>query len=364
MSNNEINYVREAFETNWVAPVGENITAFEQAIKDYLSIPHAVALTTGTAALHLALINLGVQTDDEVIVSSYTFSASVNPILYQQATPVFIDCEKETWNMDPVLLEDAIEDRLKQGKKPKAIVLVHVYGMPAKVDEIFSIASRYDIPVIEDAAESLGSRYKGRSVGTFGEMGVLSFNGNKIITTSNGGALISHNEQYIRKSLHLSTQARENEPYYEHKEVGFNYRLSNILAGIGRGQMEVVDDRIQKRRDNFQFYKEQLSEFDFFEFLEEPEGHFSNYWLSTCLISDHHVNRDLLMAQLADFNIETRPVWKPMHLQPVFSDFPKYVNGTSENLFERGICLPSSSNLSPEQQGFIIEKIKKIMHLA
>ena len=363
MSGNEKKYVDAAFDNNWVAPVGENITEFENALKNYLGIPNVVALTTGTAALHLALINLGVDIYDEVIVSSFTFSASVNPILYQKATPVFVDCERDTWNMDPQLLEEAIKDRMNKGKKPKAIILVHVYGMPADIDAILNVANRYEIPVIEDAAESLGSKYKRQFVGTFGEMSILSFNGNKIITTSNGGALISHNKDYIEKSLYLATQARDNAPYYNHREIGYNYRLSNILAGIGRGQMEVLQDRIEKRRANFQFYFDHLNDNSDIQFLKENEDSYSNFWLTTCIISNKKFNRDDFMKKMEENNIGTRPVWKPMHIQSIFKDYPSYLNGVSFDLFNRGICLPSGSNLTQEQKFYIVNKIKEILYM-
>lgn len=356
-------YIHEAFEQNWIAPLGENVTEFENSLQRYLGVGHATALSSGTAALHLALINLGVSRGDEVLVQSLTFSASVNPIVYQGATPILIDSEPETWNMDPEILEKAIKDRMNKGKKPKAIVMVHLYGMPAKVDDILNIARKYEIPVVEDAAEALGSKYQGKPAGTFGEMGVLSFNGNKIITTSGGGALVSDHKEYTDKALFLATQARDQAPHYQHSHIGYNYRMSNILAGIGRGQMEILDQRVQQRRENFNFYYNQLSGFEEFTFLTEPEGFFSNYWLTTCTIRDGKGNltREHVRTELQKKNIETRPLWKPMHLQPVFKDYPAYVNGVSEDLFEYGLCLPSGSNLTDEDKNWISSEIQDVV---
>jgi len=363
MGGEEMKYIHEAFEQNWIAPLGENVTEFENSLQRYLGVGHATALSSGTAALHLALINLGVSRGDEVLVQSLTFSASVNPIVYQGATPILIDSEPETWNMDPEILEKAIKDRMNKGKKPKAIVMVHLYGMPAKVDDILNIARKYEIPVVEDAAEALGSKYQGKPAGTFGEMGVLSFNGNKIITTSGGGALVSDHKEYTDKALFLATQARDQAPHYQHSHIGYNYRMSNILAGIGRGQMEILDQRVQQRRENFNFYYNQLSGFEEFTFLTEPEGFFSNYWLTTCTIRDGKGNltREHVRTELQKKNIETRPLWKPMHLQPVFKDYPAYVNGVSEDLFEYGLCLPSGSNLTDEDKNWISSEIQDVV---
>ena len=363
MGGAEMKYIQEAFEQNWIAPLGENVTEFENSLQRYLGVGHATALSSGTAALHLALINLGVTREDEVLVQSLTFSASVNPIVYQGATPILIDSEPETWNMDPEILEKAIKDRLNKGKKPKAIVMVHLYGMPAKVDEIMNISKKYEIPVVEDAAEALGSKYKEKQAGTFGEMGVLSFNGNKIITTSGGGALVSDHKEYTDKALFLATQARDQAPHYQHSHIGYNYRMSNILAGIGRGQMEILDQRVQQRRANFNFYYNQLNGFEEFTFLTEPDGFFSNYWLTTCTIRDGKgkLTREHVRTELQKKNIETRPLWKPMHLQPVFKDYPAYVNGVSENLFEYGLCLPSGSNLTDEDKNWISSEIHGVV---
>lgn len=365
MGNNEQKYVKEAFDTNWVAPLGANVNAFEKSLENYTQIEHAAALSSGTSAIHLALILLGVGPGDEVIASSFTFSATVNPIVYQGATPILIDSEEETWNMSPILLEKAIKERLALGRKPKAIIPVHLYGMPAKIDEILEIANRYEIPVIEDAAEALGSRFKGQSMGTFGLMGVLSFNGNKIITTSSGGALISNDKSLIDRSRYLATQARDQAPHYQHSVIGYNYRMSNIVAGIGRGQMEVLDDRIAQRRANFNYYKLHLSDIDGISFQEEPnKNHFSNYWLSCILVDPSKtggITREDLRLAMEEENIECRPLWKPMHLQPVFSGAPFYGNGISERLFNEGLCLPSGSNLITEDRDRVIEVVQRVL---
>lgn len=354
MSGEEMRYINEAFESNWVAPLGPNVDGFENELASYLGAQHCCALSSGTAAIHLALINLGVGIGDEVICQSFTFSATANPIVYQGATPIFVDSEPETWNMDPALLEEAIRGRIKKGKKPKAIIIVHLYGMPAKVDEIVSIAQKYDIPLVEDAAEALGSRYNDRFCGTFGTMGVLSFNGNKIITTSGGGALVSDNQEYIQKARFLATQARDNAPHYQHSNIGYNYRMSNILAGIGRGQLKAIDLRVKQRRANNAFYRELLGGIEGVSFHTESGSRYSNYWLTSILIDSNKTQRtreELRLAFEAE-NIESRPLWKPMHLQPVFNDVPAYTNGFSEKAFEMGLCLPSGSNLTD------IEKVR------
>ncbi len=364
LGGNEIKYITEAIDTNWVAPLGPNVNNFETDLATYLDIKDVAALNSGTGALHLALILLGIKKDDEVLVSTFTFSASVNPIVYQCATPVFIDSEPQTWNMNPELLEKAIINRInKTGNKPKAIILVHLYGMPAKMDEIMEIANKYDIPVIEDAAEALGSKYNNQYLGTFGTLGILSFNGNKIITTSGGGALVSNNSEMIKKCRFLSTQARDEAPHYQHSQIGYNYRMSNIVAGIGRGQVEVLNDRISQRRENHLFYKNLLGNIDGISFLEEPNNKFySNFWLTTILIDEQKTGfsyTDLIKVFEAE-NIETRPLWKPMHLQPIFEKYPAYLNGTSEELFSKGLCLPSGSNLSAEDKNRIKNVLIKI----
>jgi dTDP-4-amino-4,6-dideoxygalactose transaminase len=360
MSGSEIKYVKEAFDQNWVAPLGPNVDAFEESLARFCGVKHAAALSSGTSAIHLALIIVGVEQKDEVIASSFTFSATVNPIAYQGAIPVLVDCEPETWNMEPGLLEVAIKDRIKKGKHPKAIIPVHLYGMPANIKEIINIANRYEIPVIEDAAEALGSKFDGKQVGSFGKIGILSFNGNKIITTSGGGALISDENEIVQKARILSTQARDPAPHYQHSQIGYNYRMSNVLAGIGRGQLEIIEERVMRRRDNFLFYKHNLEKFEEVKFLEEPDkSYFSNHWLSTILIdpSKNGKTREDLQKELEKEYIESRPLWKPMHLQPVFSSCPAYLNGTSDELFRKGLCLPSGSNISDEDRIRVIEVI-------
>lgn len=349
MGGAEIRYVQEAFDTNWISPVGPHIAAFESELSSFTQVPHVAALTSGTAAIHLALILLGVEAGDEVICQSFTFSGTCNPIRYQKAIPVFVDSEPQTWNMDPALLAEVIEDRKKKtGRLPKCIIVVHLYGMPARMDEIKRVAAQHGIPVIEDAAEALGSTYHGRPCGSLGDFGILSFNGNKIITTSGGGALLSGNESWIAKARFLATQAREPAPHYEHKEIGYNYRLSNISAGIGRGQLEVLDVRVAGRRKNYEFYRQALGGQAGFQFLDEPAGVHSNRWLSTVLIDPNQVGADREQIRLAleKENIESRPLWKPMHLQPVFREFPFYGRGISDKLFEKGLCLPSGTQMS------------------
>ncbi len=362
MGGNELKYIHEAFDANWVAPLGPNVNGFESDLEKYLKQNIKVAaLSSGTAALHLALIECGVVAGDEVICQSMTFSASANPITYQGAIPVFVDSESDTWNICPIALEEAITDRMTNGKKPKAIIVVHLYGMPAKMDEIIAIAKKYDIAIIEDAAEALGSTYKGKNCGTFGKFGILSFNGNKIITTSGGGALVCHTEEDKQKAVFLSTQARDNAPHYQHTHIGYNYRMSNIVAGIGRGQMEVLDSRIQSRRAMNSFYQHIFADIEGVTVFKEPsDDYFSNHWLSAILIDEKITgkNREDLRLALLDHNIESRPLWKPMHLQPVFKDSSYYGNKVAENLFDKGLCLPSGSNLTTEDQNRIAGVIK------
>lgn len=363
MGGEEQKYVQEAFDTNWVVPLGPNVDGFEEDLSDYLGGEVKVAaLNSGTAGIHLGLVLLGVESGDEVICQSFTFSASTNPILYQGATPVFVDSEDDTWNMSPKFLEEAIKDRIKHGKKPKAIVAVHLYGMPAKMDEINSIAKRYDIPVLEDAAEALGSRYGDKMSGTLGTLGVLSFNGNKIITTSGGGALVSSDEAVVKRARFFATQAREDKPYYHHKEIGYNYRLSNVLAGIGRGQMEVLPKRVEKRRAINKFYRGNLSSIDGLSFQKEPSNDFhSNFWLTSILLDPEKIKitpNELRLA-LEEDNIESRLLWKPMQLQPIYKDYPFYGDGTSERIFDRGLCLPSGSQMSDEDLKRVCESIKR-----
>jgi len=356
IGSNELQYVNEAFATNWIAPLGPHVNAFEEGLQVQTQTKHAAALSSGTSSLHLALILLGVKTGDNVFCQSITFSASANPIAYQGALPVFIDSEIDTWNMDPILLKAALEEAKENGELPKAIIPVHLYGMPAKMDEILSIAKDFGVSVIEDAAEALGSNINNKPCGSFGEFGVLSFNGNKIITTSGGGALISENAEMIEKARFLATQARDAAPHYQHSQIGYNYRMSNVLAGIGRGQLEVLNDRVGARRNNFKRYKQFFSKlnsagFDI-QFQEEPKGYYSNRWL-TCVLVDPNTNKGLTREEIRlamyEENIETRPLWKPMHQQPVFASSTNYLNGVSDKLFENGLCLPSGSNLTDEE---------------
>lgn len=358
MGGNEQQFVNEAFETNWVAPLGPNVTGFETDLETFLGNNSQVAaLSSGTAAIHLGLILLDVKAGDEVICQSFTFSASANPILYQGATPVFVDSEEETWNMCPIALEEAIINRIEKGKKPKVIIAVHLYGMPFKVKEIREVADKYHIPILEDSAEALGSTYHGQKCGTFGDIGILSFNGNKIITTSGGGALVTKSNEVKNKTVFLATQARDNAPHYQHSHIGYNYRLSNISAGIGRGQMQVIEKHIGLRRRMHQFY------YNYFETIkgvtvlkESNENIYSNHWLS-CIVIDVNVlgktAEDLRLALEAE-NIESRPLWKPMHLQPIFEMYPYFGKSVSENLFTNGLCLPSGSNLSENERNRIL----------
>ena len=361
MSKNEQNYVKEAFDSNWIAPAGPHIKLFEDKLSEISDNLNIAVLSSGTAAIHLALILLEVERDDCVICSSFTFSASVNPVIYQGAHPIFIDSEKDTWNMDPVLLEQAIAEKLNQNQKPKAIILVHLYGYPAKLDEILRIAKKYDIPIIEDAAEAIGSFYNNKPLGTFGDIGIYSFNGNKIITTSSGGAILSKDNNIIKKAKFLATQAREDYPHYEHSEIGYNYRMSNVCAAIGVGQLEVLKDRVQKRRYIHDYYKQHLSNLKEINFLEELPGFYSNRWLTTIIISEKSViKREDIRLNLLKENIESRPLWKPMHLQPVFRKYQVYDNKVSEDLFNRGLCLPSGSNMEIEDLERVINNIKSL----
>ena len=362
LGTEELEFVKEAFEANWVAPAGPHIHAFEEELAVYLGINHCAVLNSGTAAIHLALVILGVRKDDEIICSSFTFSGSCNPVAYQGAIPIFVDSEMESWNMDPELLEETILDRIRKGKKPKAIITVHLYGMPCRIVEIMKIAKKFDIPVIEDAAEALGSRYKEQMLGTFGEFGIISFNGNKIITTSGGGALVSRRPEWIQKAKFLSTQARDPAPHYQHSEIGYNYRLGNICAGIGRGQLKIIEDRISRRRANFDFYQHQLADLTGIAFQPERKGNYSNRWL-TCITVDPSENNGVtgekIRLALEENNIESRPLWKPMHLQPVFGGMPFYGSKVSERLFESGLCLPSGSSLSEENLHRIVSVVKQ-----
>lgn len=358
MGGAEQNFVSKAFETNWIAPLGPNVTEFEARIENYLGEnSHVAALSSGTAAIHLALILLGVSQGDEVLCQSFTFSASANPIVYQGATPVFIDSELETWNMCPIHLETAIKDRIAKGKKPKAIIAVHLYGMPCKIEAITAVAQKYEIPIVEDSAEALGSNYKGQKCGTFGTIGILSFNGNKIITTSGGGALVSNSPDVKEKAVFLATQARDEAPHYQHSQIGYNYRLSNICAGIGCGQMEVLDAHVTLRREMHQFYSDVFANTEGVTVFKEPNSDYiSNHWLSCITIDPDKAGftSEEVRLALAEDNIESRPLWKPMHLQPIFKDAPYYGGTIAENLFKTGLCLPSGSNLSTAE----IQRIK------
>lgn len=398
MSGKEMGFIQEAFDTNWVVPLGPNVNAFEQDLEEFVGQDKkVVALNAGTAAVHLALLACGVGQGDEVIVQSFTFCASSHPVTYLGATPIFVDSEEDTWNIDPVLLEKAIEDRIQQtGRKPKAIVPVYLYGMPAKIDEIMAVAAKYDIPVIEDAAEGFGSKFDGQMCGTFGQYAVLSFNGNKMITTSGGGALICADEEAKKEIMFYATQAREAYPYYQHEQIGYNYRMSNICAGIGRGQMTVADEHIEHHKHVCALYKELLKDVKGIELHENPSDRYeSNYWLNTVLLDENlHVkgeenayceavkgavggaagvtheaksvhtscepnrNVEAMRVCLDKAGIESRPLWKPMHLQPVYAKNPAYVNGVSETLFKRGLCLPSGPWVTDEDVHYIVEEIK------
>lgn len=365
MSGIEQKYIQEAFDTNWVVPLGPNVNAFEDSLRQYVEhSKKVVALVSGTAAIHLALIQLGVGQGDEVICQSFTFAATANPIKYVGATPVFIGSESRTWNMDPELLEEAIVDRIKvTGRKPKAIIPVHLYGMPADMDRICAIAAKYEIPVLEDAAEALGSEYKGRRCGSFGEFACLSFNGNKIITTSGGGALVCSTHEQAKKTKFYATQARDEAPHYQHSEIGYNYRLSNISAGIGRGQMTVLDDHVRRRREIHSWYMQALKDMPGVSINDNPSADYnSNFWL-TCVEIDPQqagYDREHLRLTMEKANIETRPLWKPLHMQPVFHDAPYYGLGIADVLFERGLCLPSSPVLSENDLERVVDVFVKL----
>lgn len=364
MSGNELKYIHEAFHTNWIAPLGPNVDAFEKEIANYVGVKGAVALSSGTAAIHLALSLLDVKKGDSVFCSSLTFVATANPILYLGAEPVFIDSEPETWNMSPDALEKAFEEAARKGQMPKAVIIVNLYGQTAKMDELIAICNQYSVPIIEDAAESLGSSYKGRPSGTFGEFGVFSFNGNKIITTSGGGMLVSNNEAALSKARFLATQARDPAPHYQHSQLGYNYRLSNLLAGLGRGQLEVLDHRVSTRRSIFHAYQQELSQVPGVTFMPELANTVSNRWLTALTINEElaGVTPKEVIAALESENIEARPVWKPLHLQPLFREYDYYSQrkneSVSEKLFETGICLPSGSNMTTKDLMRVIQCIK------
>jgi dTDP-4-amino-4,6-dideoxygalactose transaminase len=361
MGGSELKYIEEAFDSNWIAPVGANIHYFEHHLETYLGSRYVAALNSGTSAIHLGLILLGVQAGDTVLCQSMTFSASANPILYQGATPIFIDSESETWNLCPIALEEAIVDCMAKGQKPKAIIAVHLYGIPYQVDAIRIVADKYSIPILEDSAEALGSSYKGQKCGTFGDIGIFSFNGSKIITTSSGGAIVTHSEKLKDKAIFLATQARDEAPHYQHSEIGYNYRMSNICAGIGRGQMEVLADYIGLRRNIHAFYVDLFAAIEGVTVFTVPNAnYFSNYWLSAILVyplETNGISRETLRLALEAANIESRPLWKPMHLQPIFCKYPYYGSNISETLFNNGLCLPSGSNLSEAD----LDRIKSVV---
>ena len=362
MGDQELKFVKEAFDTNWIAPVGPNIDTFEQEFSQVVGAKYAAAVSSGTAALHLALKLIGVEAGDEVFCSTFTFIASASPITYLGATPVFVDSDRISWNMDPNLLETALAKRDKLGKLPKAVILVHLYGQSADIEAIAQVCDRYGIALIEDAAEALGATYKNISPGTWGQAGIFSFNGNKIITTSGGGMLVSDDEDFINKAKFLATQARDPQPHYEHTEIGFNYRLSNICAGIGRGQLLVLQDRVAARRRNFDIYRQGLGDLPGVEFMPEADFGTSTRWLS-CLMFEPTVSgidREQIRLQLLEQQIETRPLWKPMHLQPVFANCECINNGVAEDLFKKGLCLPSGSNLTDNDLQRVISEIRNL----
>ena len=361
LGGTEMNWIEEAFKESWVVPLGPNVDEFEKRLSRYLEAPDVVAVSAGTAAIHMAMVMLGVGPGDEVICQSFTFAASANPVTYQGAKPVFVDSEPDIWNMDPAVLEEAISERHRAtGRYPKAIVPVHLYGMPARMDEILEIASRYGIPVIEDAAESLGSEYKGKKCGTLGKYGALSFNGNKIITTSGGGAVICPDSEAAKRVLFYVTQARENRPYYYHEHIGFNYRMSNISAGIGCGQMDVLAEHVERRRAIHRLYSEAFKGSDRITVHENPTDDFnSNFWLTTVLIDD--ADPEQLRQAMNSRNIETRWLWRPMHMQPVYADAPYYGGNTAESLFSRGLCLPSGSNLTDSDIERVVTTLKSVL---
>lgn len=365
MGGNEQKYIQEAFDANWVAPLGPNVNGLEKDLENYLGNQAQVgALSSGTAAIHLGLILLGVQAGDEVICQTMTFSASANPILYLGATPIFVDSEKETWNICPIALELAIQERIKKGKKPKVIIAVHLYGVPFQIEAVRAIADKYNIPILEDSAEALGSSYKGQKCGTFGDIGVLSFNGNKIITTSGGGAIVTRTKEHKDKAIFYATQSRDNAPHYQHSEIGYNYRMSNICAGIGRGQMKVLDKHVTLRRQMHDFYVKLFANIDGVDVFEAPsKDYFANYWLSAITIDENKtkgITRETLRLALEEENIESRPLWKPMHLQPIFSSYPYYGGTIAEDLFENGLCLPSGSNLTDSDRARIKAVVEKV----
>ncbi|MDF7810099.1 aminotransferase class I/II-fold pyridoxal phosphate-dependent enzyme [Hymenobacter sp. YC55] len=364
LGRHEINYLHKALEDNWVAPTGPNLDGFERDICEFTGAGHCIALTSGTAAIHLGLILLGVGPGDVVLCPSFTFVATANPITYLGATPVFVDSEADTWNLCPERLREAIEDQLRQGRQPKALLVVHLYGMPAKLREILAIAAEYNIPVLEDAAEALGSRYAGQPLGSFGAVSVFSFNGNKILTTSGGGALVTNNSDLARRARYLASQAKDAAPHYQHSETGYNYRLSNLLAGIGRGQMELIEDRVKRRREIYAWYREHLAGIPGLQLAPtEPTGSRSNRWLTTLLLdpAETTVTPEQLRLHLETRNIESRPLWKPLHLQPLFATAPMYGGNLCADLFARGLCLPSGTAMTEMDLRRVTDAVKEIL---
>jgi dTDP-4-amino-4,6-dideoxygalactose transaminase len=363
LNGTEIEYIREAFDKNWISPYGENSDVFEKQLEDYFGVPDVALLNSGTSAIHLSLIVGGVEQGDTVIVPTLNFAGCINPILYQKAIPLFIDSEKDTWNMDPGLVEEVIKKQIAAGKKPKAIIAVDLFGIPCKINDLLALSAKYDIRLIEDAADAIGSRYQDRPLGVFGSMGIISFNGNKVITTSGGGALISQDSGLIAKAKHLSNQARKTIPHYIHDMVGYNYMMSNILAGIGRGQMEVLDERVKRRREIYDIYKTELADIESLYFPDDLPGSFSNRWLSVMLIDPENSKKlspTALYNHLVENGIESRPVWNPMHLQPAYSQFPYFGGSVAESLFKSGLCLPSGSSMTAAQQQTVIAGIRQL----
>ncbi len=362
MSGLEMQYVQEAFDSNWIAPLGPHVDAFEQEFAAKVGAKHALALSAGTAAIHLALIHLGVGPGDEVIVSTLTFAASANPVVYLGAKPIFIDSERTSWNMDPDLLADTLARKARQGKLPRAVILVHLYGQTADIDRILAICNQYDVPLIEDAAEALGAHYKGRSPGVFGKAGIFSFNGNKIITTSGGGMLVSDDAELIAHARKLATQARDPAPHYQHSEIGYNYRLSNVLAGIGRGQLQALNERVRRKREIFESYRRALADLPGIDFMPEAPWGLHNRWLTVNTVDPARfgADREAIRLALEAENIESRPLWKPMHLQPVFAECERVGGRVSEDLFARGLCLPSGTAMSAADQKRVVEVLRKV----
>lgn len=365
LGRHELNYLHKAVEDNWVAPIGPNLTGFEADLCAFTGVGHAVALTSGTAAIHLGLLLLGVGPGDEVLCPSFTFVATANPIVYCGATPVFVDSEADTWNICPERLREAITDRIGRGKKPKALILVHLYGMPAKLDELLAVAQEFEVPVLEDAAEALGARYRGRPLGSFGQVSVFSFNGNKILTTSGGGALLTPDAGLAQKALFLATQAKDPAPHYQHSQIGYNYRLSNLLAGIGRGQMELLEDRVKRRREIFNWYKENLAGLPGLAVAPatEPAGSHANRWLTTILLApaETAATPETLRQHLETRHIESRPLWKPLHLQPLFAEAPSYGGAVCADLFARGLCLPSGTAMTDDDLRRVAKAVREAL---